>query len=242
MAQQVGSRADQRYQRHHQFLAYRIDRRVGDLGKILFEVIRQGLGFPRQHGDRIVRAHGADGLLAGDRHRRHQKADVFLGVSECLLLVEQGGRVRIHRSDRAWQVPQADLGLVQPVLVGVTTGKPGFQFAVIDDATLLQVNKKHLAGLQTPLLDDALLRYIEHTHFRGHHHQVVVGDEVTGRAQAVAVQCRPDLAPVGEGNCRRAVPWLHECGMVFVEGASLLIHQRIAGPGLRDQHHHGVRE
>ena len=30
--------------------------------------------------------------------------------------------------------------------------------------------------------------------------------------------------------------------MIFVEGAALGIHQRIAGPGLRDQHHGGMGE
>ena len=68
------------------------------------------------------------------------------------------------------------------------------------------------------------------------------GDEVARRAQAVAVERGADLAAVGEGDRRRAVPRLHQRGVVFVEGAALLVHQRIAGPGFGDQHHHRVRE
>ncbi len=30
--------------------------------------------------------------------------------------------------------------------------------------------------------------------------------------------------------------------MVFIKGPAVLVHQRIAGPGFGDQHHHGVRQ
>ena len=61
-------------------------------------------------------------------------------------------------------------------------------------------------------------------------------------AQAVAVERRADLAAIGEGDRGRAVPRLHQRGMIFIEGAALGIHQRIAGPGFGDQHHHRVGE
>jgi hypothetical protein len=38
-AEQVGARADHADQAHHQFLADRVDRRVGDLGEVLLEII-----------------------------------------------------------------------------------------------------------------------------------------------------------------------------------------------------------
>ena len=83
---------------------------------------------------------------------------------------------------------------------------------------------------------------MQHAHFGRHHDAVVAGDEIARRPQAVAVERRADLAAVGEGDRRRAVPRLHQRGVIFVEGAALLIHQRIAGPGFRDHHHHGVRQ
>jgi hypothetical protein len=48
--------------------------------------------------------------------------------------------------------------------------------------------------------------------------KIIVGDQVARRAQAVAVQRGADLAAVGEGNGGRAVPRLHQRGMVLVEG------------------------
>jgi hypothetical protein len=39
VAEQVRARADHRHQAHHQFLADRIDRRVGDLREVLLEIV-----------------------------------------------------------------------------------------------------------------------------------------------------------------------------------------------------------
>ena len=105
-----------------------------------------------------------------------------------------------------------------------------------------EVDQQHLAGLQPPLGDDVLFRHRQHADFRGHDDAVVAGDDVARRAQAVAVERGADLAAVGEGDRRRAVPRLHQRGVVFVEGAALLVHQRIAGPGFRDHHHHRMGE
>jgi hypothetical protein len=63
--EQVRARADERDQAHHQFLADRVDRRVGDLGEVLLEIGVEQLRFVRQRRDRRVGAHRADGFLAG---------------------------------------------------------------------------------------------------------------------------------------------------------------------------------
>ena len=121
-------------------------------------------------------------------------------------------------------------------------GELPLDLLVLDDAALLQVDQQHLAGLQAPLAHDALFRDRQHAGLRGHDHEVVVGDDEARRPQAVAVERGADLAAVGEGDRGRAVPRLHQRGVVFVEGAPLRIHQRVAGPGLRDQHHHRMRQ
>ena len=57
-------------------------------------------------------------------------------------------------------------------------------------------------------------------------------------AQAVAVQRRRRSGGHrGEGHGGRPVPRLHQGGVIFVESPPLGVHQRVAGPGLRDQHH-----
>ena len=241
VAEQVGPGPDHRDQRHHQLLADRIDRRVGDLGEVLLEVVVEQLGPGREHGDRRVRAHRADRVVGGLGHGRQEALEVLLGVAEGLLAIEQGGRVVAGRcrtlAQQVGQVLELELGLAQPFRVRSGVGQVALDLLVLDDAALLEVNEQHFAGLQAPLADDLLIRDRQHPDLGGHDHQLVGHDEAR-RAQAIAVQGRADLAAVGEGDGGRPVPRLHQGGEVFVEGLALGIHQRIAGPGLRDQHHH----
>ena len=99
-----------------------------------------------------------------------------------------------------------------------------------------------LPGCSRHLVTMSSSGIFQHAHFGRHHDAVVAGDEVARRAQAVAVQRGADLAAVGEGDRGRAVPRLHDRGVIFVEGAALLVHQRVAGPGFRNHHHHRVRQ
>ena len=240
-AQQVGARADEGQERHHQLLADRVDRRVGDLGEDLLEIRIEQLGARRQRRYRGVGAHRADGFLSGQSHRRHQELEILLGVAEGLLAVEQRQPVGLSdRGGRRGQVLQHDLRAVEPFLVGPDRGQAGLDVVVVDDAALFEVDQQHLAGLQAPLPDDATLVDRKNADFGAHHHHVVVGDDVARGPQPVAVEGRADLAAVGERYGGRAVPRLHQRRMVFVEGAALLVHQRIAGPRLGNEHHHRV--
>ena len=167
---------------------------------------------------------------------------VFLRVAEGLLAIEQRevGQRRLARRGR--QVLEHDLRALEPLLVGMALGERRLELLVGNEAAFVEVDQQHLARLQPPLGDDVLLRDRQHAHLGRHDDAVVAGDEIARRAQAVAVERGADLAAVGEGDRGRAVPRLHQRGVVFVEGAPLLVHERIAGPGLRDHHHHRVRE
>ena len=145
------------------------------------------------------------------------------------------------RLDRI-EVLEHDLAFAKPGAVRLGARQRLLDLRVRHDAVLFKIDEQHLARLQAPLGDDLLLRHRQHAHLGGEHDEVVVGDEIPGGPQAVAVERRADLASVGEGDRGRAVPRLHERGVIFVESAPLLVHQRIAGPGFRDQHHHRVAE
>ena len=156
--EQVRPRPDDRDETHHQFFADRIDRRVGDLREILLEVGEQLLRLVRQRRDRRVVAHRAVGFFAGRGHRRHQDGDVFLGVAERLLPIEQR-QVRAHALDRrVRQFLQHDLGLVEPLAIGMALGKLRLDLVVGNEAALFEVDQQHLAGLQPPLGDDVFFR------------------------------------------------------------------------------------
>ena len=243
--QQVGLRADEAVERHDDGLADRVDRRVGHLGEQLLEVVVQRLVLVRQHRQGRIVAHGADAFFAVGRHRAHQELQVFLGVAEGLLAVEQGF-VEVARAgvgaDRHLDGVELDAHVLDPLAVGPGAGELVLQFFVVDDAALLEIDQEHLARLQAPLLDDAVLRNGQHTGLGGHDHQIVIRHAVARRAQAVAVQRGADLLAVGEDHGGRAVPGLDHGGVVLVERAAALVHALVLFPGLGDHHHRGVRQ
>ena len=240
-AKQVRPRADERHQRHHEFLADRIDRRVRHLREQLLEVVVEDLGTVRQHRQRGIVAHRSERLLAVLSHRRQQQLHILLRIAERLLAVEQRD-LRWRRRRRLGHVFESQPAPVDPFAIRLLRGQRPLQFLVVDDAALVQIDQQHLARLQAPLLDDSGLGNIEHPDFRRHDDQVVVGDDEARRPQAVAVERGADLAAVGERHRRRAIPRLHQRGVVFVEGAAILVHQRIARPRLGNHHHHRVRQ
>ena len=80
--QQVLLRAEGAAEAGHQLLADGVQRRVGHLGEQLAEVVVEQPRAVRQRRDRGVGAHRADRLGTGGRHRRHQDAQLLLGVAE----------------------------------------------------------------------------------------------------------------------------------------------------------------
>ena len=238
--EQIRPRANKGHERHDELLADRIDRRVRHLREGLLEIGVQELRPVGEGRKRRVGAHGADGLLADLSHGRHQEFEALLGVAKGLLAIEQAHiGARCGRLGPG-QLVHANLRAVEPLLIGIGARKLGFDLLVGDDALLLKIDEQHLAGLEPPLPHDLLFGDFEHASLRGHDHKAVVRDEIARGPEAVAVKRGADIPSVGEGHGGRTVPGLHQAGVIFVEGAALGIHQRIAGPSLRDQHHGGV--
>ena len=121
-------------------------------------------------------------------------------------------------------------------------GERRLEFLVGNEAAFVEIDQQHLARLQAPLHDDVFFRHRQHADFRSHDDAVVAGDDVARRPQAVAVERGADLPSVGESDGGGTVPWLHQGGVIFVEGAAFLVHERIARPRLGYHHHHRVGE
>ena len=121
-------------------------------------------------------------------------------------------------------------------------GELSLQLVVGYYAAFFEIDQQHPAGLQTPLAHDVLFLDRQDASFGGHDDNAVFGDKVTSRAQAVTVKRCADLTAVGKGHRGRAVPRLHQAGVIFVKRAAFAIHARIAGPSFRDQHHSGVAQ
>ena len=125
-------------------------------------------------------------------------------------------------------------------MVGLGGRQLRLDFLILDDATFFQIDQQHLAGLEPPFADDIVFLDRQHARFRCHDDMIIIGHEETRGAQAIAVQRGTDLAAIGEGDGGGAVPWFHQRCVIFVEGATLGIHHRVAGPGFGHQHHDGV--
>ena len=67
--QQIGAGSNVGHQRHDEFLADRVNGRVGDLGEALLEIIVEQTRAVGEHGQRGINPHRADWLLTGQRHR-----------------------------------------------------------------------------------------------------------------------------------------------------------------------------
>ena len=242
-AEQVRPRPDHGHETHDQAFADRVDRRVGDLGKVLLEIIVQQPRPVGQYRERGVRAHRTDRIVAVARHRPEEIFEILLGVAENLLA---GGEVAGSGLARSLgprgQVLELILRLPQPLTVRLGVGERRLQLLVLDNPTLGEIDQQHPPWLEPAFADDIRFGDLQHAHLRRHDHAVVVGDDVARRAQPVAVERRADLLAVSKGDRGGAVPRLHQRSMIFVEGAPLWLHFGMAGPRLGDEQHHRMRQ
>ena len=81
-------------QRHHDRLAQRIDRRIGDLRELLAEIVVQRADLVRQHRHRRVIAHGADRLALILGEHADDLVALLGGDAEHLLIDRE--RLAIH--------------------------------------------------------------------------------------------------------------------------------------------------
>ncbi len=171
-----------------------------------------------------------------------QDAQIFFAVTAGALAAQQRFRIEGDDARGLRQLVDGDLLLLEPFAVGLAAGKVLLDLGVGDDALLHGVDEEHAARLQAALLENVLGRNFDDAGFGGEHDQVVLGDDVAAGAQAVAVERGADDFAVGECDGGRAIPRLHQRGVVLVEGALVLVHVRIAGPGFGNEHGHDVRQ
>ena len=127
---------------------------------------------------------------------------------------------------------------VQPLTVGPGADDFLFQLFVTDNAALLRIDQEHPSGLEPSFLQDAFRLNFEHPYLGTHDDQVILGDVVPRRPEAVAVQDGPHAGAVGEGDGGRAIPGLHQATVIFIKGPFCVGHAGMILPRLGDHHHH----
>ena len=239
--EQVLVRADRDAEAGDELLADRVQRRVGDLGEELAEVVEQQPRPGREDRDRGVGAHRADRLGAGPGHRGQQQPQLLLGVAEGLLAPGDAG-VGVDHVLALGQVGEVQLAGVQPVVVRRLGGELGLDLGVVDDPAAVGVHEEHPARLQPALADHGGRVQVQHPDLAGQDDQAVLGHPVAAGPQPVAVQDGTDQAAVGERDAGRAVPGLHQRRVEPVEGPAGRVHLGVVLPRLRDHHQDRVRQ
>ena len=104
-----------------------------------------------------------------------------------------------------------------------------------------EVEPEDGAGLEAAVAGDVLGCDVEDAGFRSEHEEPVFRERPAGRAESVAVKRGAEADAVRERDGGGAVPWFHQCRVVFVERAHVVSHVVFRAPRLRDEHHHRMR-
>ena len=226
-------------QRHDQLLPYGVDGRVGDLGKLLAEVVEEHLRPVAQHGKWRVVAHRGGRLLSAHSHRHYRCLDVFSSIAEQDFFLPQVGNAILYMPS-ALQLLQLYAVGRQPLLVRMLLSQLPFDFSVVVDLSLLRVDEQYLTRLQASLLYNLRRVEVHDARLRCHHHRVVGSDGVAGRSQPVAVEHATGKPAVGKEQGSRTVPGFHQDGVVLVERLQVFRDGVLVVERLRHQHAHGV--
>ncbi len=195
---------------HHEFLANRVDGRVGHLSKLLLEIAKQRVGALAEDGKRRVCAHAADRLLAARSHRREQDAQVLARVAEGSQKAPPlFGRHR-RGSRHIGQGAKLNLVGLEPLRVRLLGCYLVFDLVVAHDPAAREIDEEHAPWLKAPLLDDVLGFKIQNPELACGNHVAARGDHVLHRPQAIAVERGSEVHAVGKEERRRTVPRLDE--------------------------------
>ena len=242
--QQVGLGSDIAFEGHDHLLADRVDGRVGDLRETLLEVVVEHPRLVGERRERCVVAHRPQRIAAFAHQVEEHELHGLGGVAERLHPLDQRLLVQAPdgRCTRRTEIGQIEALAREPLAVGALPGPLGLDLVVGHHAPGLEVDQEQPAGPEPSLLHHPLGRDRHHPDLRGHDAAAVVGDVVPARPQPVTVQDRADAGAVGEGDGGRAVPRLHQAGVVLVEGALVGRHVAPLLPRLGDHHHDRLRQ
>ena len=226
-------------QTHHQLLANRVDGGVRHLGELLTEVVEERLRPVAQHGQRRVVTHRGCRLLTVHGHRHNRRVDVLGPIAEHDLLLQQVLRAVLHVAP-ALQFLQLDAIRREPLAVRMLIGQLLLDFSVVINLSLLRVDEQDFSRLQASLLGNLRRVEVHHAHLRGHYHRVVLRDGIPRRSQSIPVEHTARKASVREQQGGRAVPRLHQDGVVLIERLQILRYRVLVVETLRHQHTHSV--
>ena len=207
---------------HDDPLALGVDRRVGDLGERLAEVIDDPSVERAPAGRRRVVAHAPQRLVALDRHRPDVEPEPLrvepdeVAQRRCRRRPGSGPwrGAGPRRSPGCRRGPGSQDDLRHPIDVGVSRAAVGprapkegrLRVGVLEDPSPRRVDKQHLARPETSAADDFGRRQRDRAGLRCGHDEPIPRDRERRRTKTVAVDHRADPSTVGEDDRGGSVP------------------------------------
>jgi len=226
---------------HHEVLTDGVDGWVGNLSKLLTEVVEEDLWLVGKHSKRSIITHRSCRFLTLGSHRDDGTVDVFLAKTKLQFLTSEVFHTIFHLTSAA-QLFQFNTVGVQPLAVRMSLSQALLDFAIIVNLAFLCINQEDLTRLQASLLGNLGWVEIHHTHLRSHNHHIVLGDGVACRAQTVSIEHTTGISAIAEEQGGRTIPWLHQDRMVLIESLQILRDRVLVVEALRHHHSHGVRQ
>ena len=225
-----------RLQGHDDRLAQRIDGRVGDLCKLLAEIVVQRALLQGQHRHGRVVAHGAHGFITRFRQRAQHLIALFKADLEHFHVGRQIGRLNALGHLAVEGIHDALRALFQPALVGMGRLQPPIDLVAVQQLPRVRVHHQQLTRTDAPLGHHVFIAVGVRAHLRGQGDQAVAGAHPARGAQAVAIQQANRVAPVRQHDARRPVPGFHVHGVIFVKRLQVRVDGVDVLPGRRNQH------
>ena len=231
-----------RLEAHHPEFAQGIDRRVGDLAKVLAEEVAQRAILAAQDRRGRVIAHRGQRLFPILGHGREDLFQLFDGIARSHLTAAQFGPVKQRLfGDAAKDI--IHLGdLADPFAEGLVRRELVLDLGIVEEFALFHIDRDDLPRAKRAFAHDPRLVQWHHPGLGPGDQHAVGGFHIAHRAQAVPVKPGANPAAIGHRQCGGAVPWLHHGVAVGIHVAPCLGQfHRLFRPRFRHQHRLGHR-
>ena len=233
------------FQRHHDRFAQRIDWRVGNLSKLLTEVVRRQTVLTGQNGHWGVIPHGAYGFLTLFCQRSQYLITLFKADLVHLHMCLQfflSNRLKVRALDLTQSGFQEGRFLTHPLFIRMCRFQTVVDIFTVHYFTGFGIHHQHVTRSNTAFSNNIFRLVIVNTDLRRQCDIAVLGDHPARRTQTVTVQHTNGMTTIGQYQTGRTIPRLHVHRAVFVEGTQIRIHGVIVLPSRRNHQTYGFKQ
>ena len=229
-------------QAHDTEFAQAINRRIGDLTKVLTEEMGQRTVLLGQHSRRGVIAHRGQSFLGILSHRNKNLFNLFNSIASSDLTLAQIRAAKDRNLGGGRQHVVQFFDLANPIAKRLIASQTVLHLTVMEQAALLHIDSQQLTGAKGTLLNHGCLINRNHSSLGSGNQHAVASDDITHRAQTIAIKTSTDPTTIGHRQGSRTIPRLHDRIAIGIHIAPRLGQlDGLLGPRLWDQHGLGHR-